>query len=314
MNSRKQSEKRKHTSSSSTSSIEHSPVSKMASKDNSTSSSSEVTDTTRQFTIIMERLNSLFKSDDFENAVSVIVERVCSQMSDKIEYEMSKINTRLNEVASKQENLEAETEDLRSALNHSEVEIKSLKEENECLKRGIITAQQKTNDNEQYNRLEGIRVHGIEETPNENCKEKICNILNGKLGLDIKPSDISKIHRLDQMYRREGKPRPIILRFDAHYHKRECIVNRRKLKGTGIVISEDLTQLNYGVLNRAYKHECVESVWSTEGKLFAKLKQGPRIRLFAYKNIDDTIADAVNNRRPTRISDANSTPLGNRLP
>ena len=78
----------------------------------------------------MERLNSLFKSDDFENAVSVIVERVCSQMSDKIEYEMSKINTRLNEVASKQENLEAETEDLRSALNHSEVEIKSLKEEN----------------------------------------------------------------------------------------------------------------------------------------------------------------------------------------
>ena len=96
MNSRKQSEKRKHTSSSSTSSIEHSPVSKMASKDNSTSSSSEVTDTTRQFTIIMERLNSLFKSDDFENAVSVIVERVCSQMSDKIEYEKSKINTRLN--------------------------------------------------------------------------------------------------------------------------------------------------------------------------------------------------------------------------
>ena len=310
MNSRKHSEKRKHTSSSSTSSIEHSPVSKMASK----GTSSEVNDTTKQFTTIMERLNSLFKSEDFENAVSVIVERVCTQMSDKIEFEMNKMNTRLEEVASKQINLESETEELRSALTLNEVEIKSLKEENECLRRDIVTAHQKSNDNEQYNRLEGIRVHGVEETPNENCKEKICNILHEKLGLDIKPSDISKIHRLDQLHRREGKPRPIILRFVAHYHKRDCIVNRRKLKGTGIVISEDLTQLNYVVLNRAYKHECIESVWSTEGKLFAKLKQGPRIRLFAYKNIDDTIADAVNNRRPTRISDANSTPLGNRLP
>ena len=85
------------------------------------------------------------------------------------------------------------------------------------------------------------------------------------MGFDIKLSDISKIHRLDQIHRREGKSRPIILCFVAHYHKRDCIVNIRKLKGTGIVISEDLTQVNYGVLNRAYKHECVESVWSTEG-------------------------------------------------
>ena len=43
------------------------------------------------------------------------------------------------------------------------------------------------------------------------------------------------------------------------------------------------SKLGYLSFNRTYKNERIESVWSTEGKLYAKLKQGQRIRIFPFK-------------------------------
>ena len=277
-------DKRKNMSSSSTSSVENSPLKKMA----SLNQEKEVSDTVLHLKSIMDRLDNLFKSSDFTSAVSSVVENVFSPISDKM-----KIHKRLDETENKQLSIEIENSDLRKDHDKLNEEINSLKEQNKTLKRDVDTLLEKANEQEQYSRLEAIRIHGIPEVANENCKEKVCNVLQQKLGIDIKPDDITKIHRLDQLYNRPGKPRPIILRFIAHYNKRDCIENWRKLKGTGIVITEDLTQINYGTLNRAYKNERIESVWSTEGKLYAKLKHGQHIRIFPLKNIDDTISEAL---------------------
>ena len=291
-------DKRKNMSSSSTSSVENSPVKKMA----SINQEKEVSDTVLHLKSIMDRLDNLFKSSDFTSAVSSVVENVFSPISDKMEFEFAKIHKRLDETENKQLTIEIENSDLRKDNDKLNQEINGLKEQNISLKRDVDTLLEKANEQEQYGRLEAIRIHGIPEVANENCKEKVCNVFQQKLGIDIKPNDITKIHRLDQLYNKPGKPRPIILRFIAHYHKRACIENRRKLKGTGIVITEDLTQINYGTLNRAYKNERIESVWSTEGKLYAKLKHGQRIRIFPFKNIDDTISEALS-RSSTRTAE-----------
>ena len=60
-------------------------------------------------------------------------------------------------------------------------------------------------------------------------------------------------------------------------HKSACITYRN----TGIVIIEDLVPTNYQVLNRAQNHDAVANTWSYEGKLYAKLKNGAKIRLYA---------------------------------
>ena len=283
-------DKRKNMSSSSTSSVENSPMKKMA----SINQEKEVSDTVLHLKSITDRLDNLFKSSDFTSAVSSVVENVFSPISDKI-------HKRLDETENKQLTIEIENSDLRKDNDKLNQEINGLKEQNISLKRDVDTLLEKANEQEQYSRLEAIRIHGIPVVANENCKEKVCNVFQQKLGIDIKPNDITKIHRLDQLYNRPGKPRPIILRFIAHYHKRACIENWRKLKGTGIVITEDLTQINYGTLNRAYKNERIESVSSTEGKLYAKLKHGQRIRIFPFKNIDDTISEALS-RSSTRTA------------
>ena len=165
--------------------------------------------------------------------------------------------------------------------------------ENDRLKKDLKFALQKSNDNEQYSRLEAIRIYGIQENPNEVCRHIVCELFQNKLGLDISPRDITKIHRLDRRLKNINKPRPIILRFISHVHKSACITNRKKFRNTGIVIIEDLTQTNYQVLNRAQNHDVVANTWSYEGKLYAKLKNGAKIRLYAYENTDDLIQAAL---------------------
>ena len=170
--------------------------------------------------------------------------------------------------------------------------------ENDCLKQQVKEALKKSNENEQYSRLEAIRIYGIPENRNENCRDIVCDIIQKKLGLDIQPKDINKIHHLKRRNRDTNKPRSIILRFFSHGHKRACIENRKKLKHSGIVIVEDLTHTNHLTLNRAQNNECVENTWSTEGKLYVKLKDGTRLRIYAYDNINEQIDRALG-RRPS---------------
>ena len=257
----------------------------------------------------MDKLDTLFKGEDFREAVQTIVEGVCERWSKLIREELSKINDRVDMLEGQLHETLQINDNLKSDLASIKEELASEREEKSMMKISVETALQKANDNEQYGRLEGIRVHGVAETEGEDCKQKVCAIFHDKLGLDIKPSDISKIHRINQRFPKPGKARPIILRFVAHYHKRACILNRSKLKNTGIVIIEDLTQVNFGALNRAYNHELVDSAWSVEGKLFAKLKQGHIIRFRPFDNINDTIANSLKNA-PHSLSSANATPIG----
>ena len=62
----------------------------------------------------------------------------------------------------------------------------------------------------------------------------------------------------------------MIVKFVSRTTKSEIIQNRRALKGTKIVIKEDLTQTNQRLLKSAQEHRNVKSAWSSNGKIFVK--------------------------------------------
>ena len=226
-----------------------------------------------------------------KNTIEDSFKTLIQQISEKIDEKLEKFEHRVY-------SLELKTDELRCQLSATSKELNSTKMENDCLKQQVKEALKKSNENEQYSRLEAIRIYGIPENRNENCRDIVCDIIQKELGLDIQPKDINKIHRLERRNRDTNKPRPIILRFFSHGHKRACIENRKKLKHSGIVIVEDLTHTNHLTLNRAQNNECVENTWSTEGKLYVKLKDGTRLRIFAYDNINEQIDRALR-RRPS---------------
>ena len=87
---------------------------------------------------------------------------------------------------------------LTTEINTMKKSNDSIKTELPSINRDILL--QKSNDNEQYSRLEAIRIYGVPESPREDCRHAVCDIFRHKLGLSINPSDINKIHRLGPAY------------------------------------------------------------------------------------------------------------------
>nr|CAH7716293.1 unnamed protein product [Callosobruchus chinensis]CAH7720604.1 unnamed protein product [Callosobruchus chinensis] len=79
--------------------------------------------------------------------------------------------------------------------------------------------------------------------------------------------DIVFCKRIGKM--REGKTRGILLKL-ANIKLRQRVYNSKKrLKGTGIVIKEDLTENKMKLMEAAIEKTSLRDVWSSMGNVFA---------------------------------------------
>lgn len=132
----------------------------------------------------------------------------------------------------------------------------------------------------QYSCKDNIGIHGLkQEDADENSKKVVQAFLKDKLGVELDIRDFAAAHRLPGTSKpaRKGKPKKppqIIARLKDRSDKAEIITNRRKLKGTGISITEDITRENLKLIEEAEKSKNYEAVWFSNGKVRAKLKGG----------------------------------------
>ena len=137
----------------------------------------------------------------------------------------------------------------------------------------ILELRKELNRLQQHSRKDNSRIFGLKETKDENCKKAVCDMLEEKLGISLSVRDFSAAHRLPS--ENKDKPLPMIVRFKDRSDKEVVMKNRKKLKGTGISINDDITRDNMKLMNRAENSEKFESVWFSHGKVLGKLK-GPR--------------------------------------
>ena len=76
----------------------------------------------------------------------------------------------------------------------------------------------------------------MKQVPGEDCKTIVTEMLQNKLGKKVVTGDIVCAHRIP------GKtmPPPIIVQFSSRELKLDVMKRRRSLKGSGIVIADDL--------------------------------------------------------------------------
>ena len=153
------------------------------------------------------------------------------------------------------------------------------------------------NNLEQYSRRNNVRIFGIRESPNESTDKIVCDLAE-TIGVNINVSDIDRSHRVgrkgdgdqqavnatayqqagglsysDATRKKDSRSRAIIVKFTSHKFKYALMKNRRKLKGSGMVIVEDLTKHNMDLLSAASKmKEKVAATWSIDGRIIALLK------------------------------------------
>ncbi|CAC5418868.1 unnamed protein product [Mytilus coruscus] len=154
-------------------------------------------------------------------------------------------------------------------------ENRLLKEEIENTGRRATDAMQLSNWNEQYSRKK--RGGGGRKLPH--------NFLNeiSKLDVNIDLSEIVAAHRIPG---KPGRPRPILVKFLRMESKIALFRNRKLInEKLEVQISDNITRLNQGLLNRLYLYEDVTSAWYFNGHIYGTDNIGERHRFDIFDNI-----------------------------
>ena len=203
---------------------------------------------------------------------------------------MDKLELRIFTLEVQNEKLEKENKRLQGKCSKLESDVSSAVFSSNL-------ALTKLNDLEQYTRKSSIRIFGVsDKNKNETAEQSIdetMGVLN-KIGAKITKQNIVIAHRVGRF--EDKKTRPIIVKFVSNIHKREAIFHRRKLRGTGLGISEDLTAKNMQYLNKLQEHETVAAAWTKDTKFYVKLKGNDKIMrvepaVFLHDEMDDSDTD-----------------------
>lgn len=124
---------------------------------------------------------------------------------------------------------------------------------------------------EQYTRRNSLRIFGVAEEKDENLEDKVVNICKQKLNVDLTSCCIDRIHRIGPNKTNRNNGRGILLKFASYKSKLILLKNRHKLRGTNIIIAEDLTKTRYDLYRSAQRKHGKKNTFISDGVVFVKV-------------------------------------------
>ena len=161
---------------------------------------------------------------------------------------------------------------LLQSENIQEVESQNLVEENMRLRDEIKILKNSVDHNEQVSRLSNLLIHGVPDDTDDNTDDICIKIINEKLKIPISKVDIAKSHKLGPVKKkvltRNSKPpaRPIIIKFESLQKKLDVFRAKRLLKGSNLVITENLTKARHDL----YKSDMLKYRKAMYGQVMGK--------------------------------------------
>jgi len=174
-------------------------------------------------------------------------------------------------------------EAVKSALKAVNEEMSQLRQEVADMKQQLAEVGERlvdrTDELEQYQRRNNIRLFGIKEVKDENTDEVVLKLCREQLGVELPEGAICRSHRTGKMPSIPGEDgkkrhRPIIVRFTSYQHRRLVFNAKKRLKGSGIVIREDLTSRRLEVYRRAAAQFGGKKTWTQDGRVLYLDQQG----------------------------------------
>ena len=169
------------------------------------------------------------------------------------------VNQRLNEHEKTQEFINSRFEDIELQNDHLNRDMDAMRESVEDREEVIQQLLSHVDELEQYSRRECLVLNGVKENPHEteDVDEIVLDVISQKLGVKISSNDdIQRCHRLKTRRPRHSpverqSPRPIIIKFVSYRKRQEVFTSKKKLKGSGLVLTESLTATRQAVLAKA---------------------------------------------------------------
>ena len=120
-------------------------------------------------------------------------------------------------------------------------------------------------------------MHGVEEQ--ENTDNIVLNVIKEHLDVELSVKDMDRSHRIGKS-NSKSKRKLIIVKFINYNDRREIFNNKRRLKGTGVSISESLTTGRMRQLKIARDQFGFNNVWSIDGRIMYKDSTNTKPKLF----------------------------------
>ena len=152
----------------------------------------------------------------------------------------------------------------------------------------ISSIQDKTDDLEQRDRLKNLRIFGVKEEQNESTDSLVIEVAT-KTNVSLQPGCISRSHRVGP--KNSKKTRAIIVNFVSYADRKKFFQAKKKLKGSGISIREDLTKIRQKILERASAEYGPSTVWSNDGVIVIKIGETYH-RVKTENELDTLMADS----------------------
>ena len=164
--------------------------------------------------------------------------------------------------------------DLERRVAHLERENASLHDENDA--------------QEQYSRRNCLLLHGVPEAQVD-TDSAVLSVANERLGLNLTRDCIDRSHRLGQAAQStsNGKPRPIIVKLTSYDTRRQIFGGKRQLKGTRLVITENLTKRRSELLQKARSVDGVVATWTIDGRIVCLVGNGRKVTVVTERDLDN---------------------------
>lgn len=197
----------------------------------------------------------------------IVIKNLCVEF-DKVNKLINCLEIRLNNVEEENKIIISENKALLSKLNALEQQ-KSNDNLPGCSE--SATTQTRINDLEQNAKLLQLRVFNVPEERSENLNDILLTIFNKKLG--INSCQIDKCYRIGPLKTNDNKKWPILVKFRSMHDRNNIFYNKKKLKGSKIVIAEELIKPRFELLKLAKEKLGKFKVWSKEGLIATEVNR-----------------------------------------
>ncbi|GFO41730.1 hypothetical protein PoB_006823500 [Plakobranchus ocellatus] len=199
----------------------------------------------------------------------------------------------LHDLLIEQDNIKKDIRDLKDQRSIRTDEVSSLRQT-------INELGLKVNELEQYGRRANVRFFGLRDKIDETnaaTVKTVTEIIRTKLNWrEFNPSQIDVAHRIGPY--RNNADRSVIVRFCSHTIATEVKRRRRNLKGTNIVLTEDLTPITLEKYKRLKSLPEIKQAWTKEGEIFVKNFKDTVFKMAKGEGVED-LRHRLNKPQPT---------------
>lgn len=168
-------------------------------------------------------------------------------------------------------------------------ELQLISNEVKELKQALQETSNSLDNLEQFSRRKNLRVFGIpgDVTHNEDTTAKIVALFNEKMDVQVRREDIETCYRVRGTRRENQSAPPVFVRLINHKLKKEIYAHKTKLKGSKVVLREDLTSRRLLLLDAAVKRYGRKNAWSINGTIYHKTGPDGGIIRSSYEDFQE---------------------------